>query len=312
MIKHLKYDLINKEKWDDCISRSFNGKIYAYSWFLDVVCEEWEGLVEGDYERVFPINFRRKMGINIIFQPFFTQQLGVFSKTELTPLVLNEFLEAIPAKYRVVDLNLNIHNKPDLPGFNYSIQVNHELDLIGDYDNIRKNYSSNTRRNLSKAESSGLSVVKGIKPDDVISLFRENRGKDIKVLQEANYLKLKRLIYTCIYKGIGSVYGVYTQDNELCAGAVFLESNLKSVFIFSGLSPEGRQQRAMFFLVDYFIRENSNKHLTLDFDGSNEESLSRFYKGFGSARIDFLRISKNTLPPYLKMPFNIYRGLRSS
>jgi len=267
--------------------------------------------VEGDYERVFPINFKKKAGINIIFQPFFTQQLGVFSRTELNPEIINSFLKAIPRKYRVIDLNLNIHNKPDLPDFEYTPQLNHELDLIGDYAGLRKNYSTNTRRNLVKAESEGLSVVKGIKPDDVIDLFRANRGKGIKVLKDANYLKLKRLIYTCIYKGIGSVYGVYTESNILCAAAVFLKSHKKSVFIFSGLSDEGRDKRAMFFLMDHFIREHSNKHLTLDFDGSNNEALARFYKGFGSTKIDFMKIGRNTLPLYLKIPFKFYRKMRS-
>jgi len=293
MIKYLRYAHIDKVKWDKCIDDSFNGVIYAYSWYLDVVCEEWEALVEGDYERVFPINFRKKAGVSIIFQPFFTQQLGLFSRTELSPEIIDSFLEAIPSKYKVIDLNLNIHNKANHPGFEYTPQVNHELDLIADYTDLRKNYSSNTKRNLVKAESQGLSVVKGIKPDIVIELFRANRGKDIKVLQESNYQKLKRLIYTCIYKGIGNVYGVYTDENVLCAGAVFLLSKKKAVFIFSGLSAEGRDKRAMFYMIDHFIRENANKHLTLDFDGSNDESLARFYKGFGSTRIDIPRISKN-------------------
>lgn len=311
MIKYLKYEHIDKKKWDECISQSFNGVIYAYSWFLDVVCEEWEALVEGDYERVFPINFKKKAGLNIIFQPFFTQQLGVFSKSELSPEVVNNFLEAIPKKYKVIDLNLNIHNNPDLKGFEYIPQVNHELDLIGDYEGLRKKYNSNTRRNLVKAESEGLSVVKGIKPDEVIELFRDNRGKDIKVLQEGNYLKLKRLIYTCIYKGIGNVYGVYSDENVLCAGAVFLHTHKKAVFIFSGLSKKGRDKRAMFLLIDHFIKENANKHMTLDFDGSNDEALSRFYKGFGSTRIDFIRISRNSLSAPMKILFKFYRRMRS-
>lgn len=310
MIKYLRYEHIDKQKWDECISKSFNGVVYAYSWYLDVVCEEWEGLVEGDYERVFPVNFKKKAGINIIFQPFFTQQLGVFSKTELSPTVVNDFLFSIPAKYKVVDLNLNTHNKPDLPGFNYIPQVNHELDLIRDYESLQQNYSSNTRRNIKKAKTEGLTIVKGIKPDEVIDLFRANRGADIKVLKEHNYQKLKRLIYTSIYKGIGSVYGVYTNENELCAGGVFLRSSKKVIFSFSGLSDSGRDKRAMFFLIDHFIREHANKHLTLDFDGSNDESLARFYKGFGSTRLEFTRISRNTLPAYLKIPFKIYRSLR--
>jgi len=312
MIKYLKYEHIDKDKWDACVDEAFNGTIYAYSWYLDVVCEEWEGLVEGDYERIFPINFKRKMGVGIIYQPFFTQQLGLISKTELTPGVVNEFLKAIPSKYKLIDLNLNIYNKPDLPDFNYTPQVNHELDLISDYETLRKNYSSNTKRNLVKAEAGGLSITRGIKPDEVIDLFRQNRGKDIKVLKDDHYLKLKRLIYTCIYKGIGSVYGVYSGNNALCAAAVFIESKRKSIFIFSGLSDEGREKRAMFFLVDNFIRENAGMHLTLDFDGSNDEALSRFYKGFGSNRIDFVRISRNMLPPLIKTTYKLYQRLKSS
>lgn len=310
MIKHLTYDKIDKVKWDDCIKHAFNGSIYGYSWYLDIVCEEWEGLIKGDYERVFPINFKRRMGIDIIFQPFFTQQLGVFSKGELSPTVLNDFLFSIPEKYRVIDLNLNTHNKPDLPGFTYIPQVNHELDLIGEYESIRKNYGSNTKRNIKKAASAGLSVTKNIKPDEVIDLFRNNRGKKVKVLRDDNYLKFKRLIYTAIYKGMASTYGVYNEDNKLVAGAIFLNSHKKSIFIFSGLSDEGREKRAMFYLIDHFIKENARKHLTLDFDGSNDEALSRFYKGFGSTRLEYTRISKNTLPAYQKLPFKIYRYLR--
>ncbi len=55
----------------------------------------------------------------------------------------------------------------------------------------------------------------------------------------------------------------------------------------------------MFLLIDHFIKENANKHLTLDFDGSNDEALARFYKGFGSTRIDFMKISRNTLPAFI-------------
>lgn len=311
MIKYLKYDLIDKQKWDNCIDNAFNGSIYAYSWYLDIVCEEWDALVEGDYESVFPIPFKKKMGIHIIYQPFFTQQLGVFSRSKLTPDIVNEFLEAIPSRFKLIDLNLNIHNQIDLSGFNHHLMINHELDLISDYEQLRKNYSTNTRRNLAKAEKSDLFIVKEVKPDDIIELFRENRGKGIKVLKEFNYLRLRRLIYTCIYRDAGKVYAAYTSENELCAGAIFIESHRKPVFIFSGQSETGKEKRAMFLLIDHFIKEHANKHLTLDFDGSNNEALSRFYKGFGSTRIDYLRISRNTLPIYKKVALKIYRKLKS-
>ncbi|HSG68591.1 MAG TPA: hypothetical protein VK994_07790, partial [Bacteroidales bacterium] len=100
-------------------------------------------------------------------------------------------------------------------------------------------------------------------------------------------------------------------NNNLCAGAIFLESNRKSIFIFSGLSETGRDKRAMFYLIDNFIRENANKHLTLDFDGSNDEALARFYAGFGSTRITFPRIRRNMLPVHLKAAYKIYQRMRS-
>jgi hypothetical protein len=48
MIKYLRQDEINVDKWDQCISHSVNGMIYAFSWYLDIVNNRWEALVEGD------------------------------------------------------------------------------------------------------------------------------------------------------------------------------------------------------------------------------------------------------------------------
>ncbi len=80
MIKYLKHHEVAKDKWDECIDKAFNGIIYAYSWYLDLVSPEWEALIEDDYSIVFPLTQRNKNNINYLFQPVFTQQLGVFSK----------------------------------------------------------------------------------------------------------------------------------------------------------------------------------------------------------------------------------------
>jgi len=48
LIKHLKNSEIDIALWDECISKSFNGLVYAYSFYLDVVCPNWEALVFED------------------------------------------------------------------------------------------------------------------------------------------------------------------------------------------------------------------------------------------------------------------------
>lgn len=311
MIKYLQRKHIDEIKWNNCINHAFNGNLYGYSWFLDIVGGEWNALVENDYERVFPIVYRRKFGISYIYQPFFTQQLGLYSTTRLDAEVLDVFIKSIPSKFRQVEINLNTLNKAEGLPAKIIPQLNHELDLIHSYEKIHQAYSENLVRNLKKPEKAGLTISKNIKPDDVIELFRENRGKEITHLHDRDYLKLKRIAYTCMYKGIANIQGVYDRQNELCAGAFFILSNNKAIFLFSGLSEEGREAGAMPFLIDNFIREHAGRHLTFDFDGSNDPNLARFYKSFGSKECIYQRVVINKLPGVLKVALDYYRRLKS-
>ncbi len=305
MIRYYLHNEIDKTKWDKCIREAFNGMIYAYSWYLDIVSPEWDALIENDYERVFPLPVKKKYGINYIAQPYFTQQLGLFSKSKINPTTVDSFIKAIPEKYRLIELNLNTLNNSD--EFNNKIvpQINHELDLIKDYDFLFKNYSENTRRNVKKARKSRLSLMKNVKPDEIVKLFRNNKGREFSNLTDDDYSILLRLIYSCIHKGRAELYGVYSPMNELCAGAVFITNEKKSTFIFSGLSEYGRENRAMFFLIDKFIEEHANTHLTFDFDGSNDSRLARFYKSFGSTEIKYPRLEINRLSLVVKLALTV-------
>lgn len=310
MIKYLKNDEIDKTRWDKSIRSAFNGIIYAYSWYLDIVCDGWEALIENDYERVFPLTGRKKYGISYLFQPYFTQQLGIFSRSILSAEVVENFLQAIPKKYRYIEINLNTLNKIDSDGFEVTPQLNHELDLINAYDNISKHYSQNTKRNIKKAQKSGLTIMKNQKPDVLIEMFRQNKGREIQHLKDKDYMMLRKLIYTCIYKGLAEIYGAFTDYNELCAGAVFVHSNKKSIFLFSGLDTKGREHSAMFMIIDAYIQDHAHQHLVFDFDGSNDTDLARFYKGFGSTECHYLRIHRNNLPGLVKSAVKMIKKFR--
>ena len=295
MIKYLTYEEIDKSKWDECIANSFNGIIYAYSWYLDVVCDSWEALVENEYERVFPLTFRKKSGINYLFQPFFTQQLGVFSRSKLNEDVVEDFISHIPAKYKFAEINLNTFNKLDEDKFNLTTNLTHELDLIPSYDTIFRKYSDNTKRNIKQAVNAGLSIAKNTDIDQIINIFRQNKGTEINTFKDNNYLTLKKLINLCIYKKAAKLWGVETKEKKICAGAVFVESNTKVIFLFSATSAEAKSTGAMSFLIDSFIKENAQHNLTLDFEGSNDANLARFYKSFGAKECMYYQYKKNDL-----------------
>jgi hypothetical protein len=224
---------------------------------------------------------------------------------------VNRFLGAIPRKFKFIDINLNSFNPVKSEDSNAEPWLNHELDLINSYDKIRSNYSTNLKRNLKKAEKSPVTPVKNIKPENVINLFRQNKGKYLGNLTEDDYQLLRRLIYVMIYKRIGEVVGAYSEMNELCAGAFFIRDNKKVIFYFSATDAYAREHAAMPMIIDSYIRNNAHTHLTLDFEGSNDPNLARFYKSFGAKQISYPHYRQNKLNPVLKPGFDLIKKIRS-
>ncbi len=300
MIQHLLHEQINKKKWDEAIARSFNGMVYAYSWYLDVVAPEWEALVADNYQTVMPLTCRNKFGINYLFPPFFVQQLGVFSSQKLDGGKVKDFISAIPAKYKLVEITLNAFNKLEQGDYTIKENANYELDLIQPYEQLYAGYSDNLKRNLKKAKKNGLSISRKVAPEEIIKLFRENKGKEVGNFKSIDYKRLKDLMEVAVKNGKGQLWGVSTSDKQLCAGAFFVESNDRAIFLFSGLNEAGKQKGAMPYLIDQFVNSNSEKKLTLDFEGSNIPGLAKFYKSFGSRECTYLFVGINRLPFYLR------------
>lgn len=301
MIRYIKNSDIDTDKWDDCIRQSFNGIIYAYAWYLDIVHENWDALVEEDYERVMPLPVSSKFGVSYIFQPFFVQQLGVFSKPILTPGIVQDFIEKIPTKFKMIDINLNSFNTVDRKLYDTLPNKNFVLDLINKYPTLSKKYATNTKRNLKKSLKNNLSLVKGIKPESLIQLFKDNKGKALGSWGEDEYQRLNRLMYMAIYKGKGLVYGIFGEHNQLCAGAFFLKSHNRLIFLFSATNSLAKETAAMTFLIDSVIQEFSPGKLVLDFEGSNDKNLARFYRGFGAKEVEYLRLRRNTLNLFINI-----------
>jgi len=299
-IKHIKQENVDTKKWDNCIAKSINGIVYAYSWYLDIVCADWEALVYGDYETVMPLTQNQKYGISYLYQPIFTQQLGIFSYNKIDESLIDSFLKAIPKKFKFIEINLNKYNRIEkLEGFTVKDNKNYELDLIENYENIFRKYKQNNIRNIRKAIQNKISILKGLMPNDIFDLVKTS-GK-IPGKKEPQLNMLRQLIAAAIRYKTGYLYGAYNEHNTLVAAGFFVYSNNKACFILSVTNEEGKELSAMFLLVDEFIKDFSNRNMILDFEGSNVESIARFYKGFGANQFHYPSIRANNLPFPLKM-----------
>jgi len=293
-INYLKQHEIDCKKWDNCIAGSINGIVYAYSWYLDVVNETWEALVFGDYETIMPLTYNKKYGISYLYQPPFSQQLGIFSSKNLSEEIVLSFIKSIPKKFSFVEINLNKFNLIN-PVYSIKVKQNttYELELIMDYESLFRRYRKNTIRNIRKAIQNKITIVSGLKPNDVIKLINSSGNKQ--GFKEKDINILRRLIVGAGRKKSGQLYGAYTDKNNLCAVGFFVHSNKKVCFILSVANDEAKEAGAMFLLIDEFVKQYASRNMILDFEGSNIEGIARFYAGFGAKPFNYPAIKINKL-----------------
>ncbi len=293
---------IDELKWNSCVHYANNGHVYGYTWYLDNVCHEWDGLIEGDYESVFPLVWNKKLfGIHQLYQPIFCQQLGLFSIRILSPARIRAFLNAIPKKFKYINIQVNGQNKlPKEVNFIQSPRTNLELSLRPDYETIRTGYSKNLKRSLNKAAKKGISLTGNVKPERLVEMYKQNQAVKIKSFDEAYLHAAHRIIYQCLYKGLGFISGALNEKGDLIAAAFFITSHKKIINLLPSSTAEGRDLCAMHLILDLVIQINAGKPLTLDFEGSSIPSIARFYKSYGATEKPFYQLSQNQLPFWLK------------
>jgi hypothetical protein len=302
-ITYLKNKDIDLLQWDKCIEKSVNGNIYGFSWYLNILAEHWDALVAGNYEAVMPLVKTRGKNSRILVQPYFGRQLGLYSRKILTNFMVNDFIGAIPKKYKHIQFNLNKYNEID----NYSngINVSHEkifsLDLIQPYSKIRQRFSPSILKRINNADKESVVVLRGLLPNDLLSLYARFEKPHVNVTGE-DFEKLRKIISHAIRYRMGEIYGAYSLVNNFCGGIFLISSHQKLILLFTALSDEGIENHSLYKLMDHVIRTYSEKNITLVLDNVNGGFKNDLFKGFGAKEFTFPRIKIDRLPWYTR-PF---------
>jgi hypothetical protein len=287
-IIHLKNKDIDFNRWDNCISTSQNQLIYAYSWYLNVVSPEWEALIANDYEYVMPLPVKTRYKIPYLVQPILVQQLGIFSKNKIDEEIIDKFINEIP--YFSYELNLNEQNF-----FGKAlIYPNFILSLDLTYNQIYSNFSKNTKRDIVKASKLNLRIQENIAPETYISIYFSVFKYPLSPQKQI----LEKLIEKGLEEKALKIWGVYSSKNNLIAALCFLQSSERIIYLLPVSNKEGKDSFAMFYLIDYLIRQNAGKNIQLDFEGSQIEGIARLYRGFG-AKYHPYYILKHFRPSFL-------------
>ncbi len=279
MIKYLTRNKIDIDKYDACISNSINSRIYASSWYLDIITDDWDALIMDDYTFVMPLPRRKKYGLNYIYLPSWTQQLGVFSNSEIDEKIILNFLSKIPKKYLLVDCFLNSGNK--FSSENVIKRINYILPLNTDFKSIKKSYNKNRKR-ISNKEFGDFRIEKNGNIDAFLELYM-NQELNFKTHKDS-VEKLKKLVNS--NNELVHIWNVF-KDEEIIAGLVWLKSKNRITYLVPISSDKGKNENIPTFLVNELINEFQNSDYILDFEGSMVDGVAKFYKSFGAIKEEY-------------------------
>ena len=299
MIKCLTRDRIDQAKWDQCVRNAHNGRLYAISYYLDLVCNKggWQGLIYGDYEAVMPLPLNNKVPLfTRIANPIFTQQLGIFSPKTIDAQLLTRFISAIPESFRSVYLQFNDANSiPDSIHSNIEYRSNFTLALDKPYEELYSAFSKNIKRNINTAEKHKLSISEV----DMLAFnafyLKHSKKETVKKTQLDSFLPA--LVKNIIDRNHGKIWGVKDEDGAILAACLLTDFNGRLTYLLARSSAEGKSKSAMHFIIKEIIKAQANKSTLLDFEGSEIKSVARFFQSFGSIDTPYPVLS------YARFPF---------
>ncbi|MDA3927969.1 MAG: hypothetical protein PF541_03365 [Prolixibacteraceae bacterium] len=292
ILHNSKLDLV---KWDEIIYNSTNSRVYAESWYLDIIDPDWKGLVYGDYNYIMPIIAKKKWAIEYYFQPTYAQQHGIYPPS--TPQITNEIIVYLNQACSYYNLSMNSLNIVHNDRLKIEDRKNFILSLKPSFNELQKGYNSHAKRNTKKALRL-CTVSTHVNSNEYLKLKQENSHSGF---SSSNAKKIKLILTKALRTQRGLIYGAYSQHNELIAAAFFIVEQKRLTYLNSVSTSEGKESRAMYAIVTEFIKNNAESAYLLDFEGSNVDGIARFFKGFGALPETYQHIQYNNLPWFLKI-----------
>jgi hypothetical protein len=253
----------------------------------------WQALVDDDYDSVFPIPGFIRFGIQYIATPVFLQQLGAFSPDKPASEAIGEFLDYMPDFFKLIDVCVGQKIKNDR--YKVTEKTNFILDLSKPYETISDKFSNHCKRNIESSIKKKPELVSDITPDEIINLFLLNKGKEITGIKIRDYQRLKNLMNFCIKNKKGRILGVRATRKKLIFGIFLVEIRGSKTMLLVVNTPQSRERRIGYFVVNELIKNYSSTRTILDFAGSSIPSVASFMESFGCVKVPYYRIYRNKL-----------------
>lgn len=292
-ITHIQHQDIDFKKWDQTILSSATPFVFAQSFYLNATCPQWDALIIGDYESVFPLTHKTKFGFTYLPQPPFTSQLGVFGKVNLE--IEQLFFDYITQHYKLIDIELNVSNK--IASEFISPKNTYVLNYQSEYK-----FNQNTKRNINKAIENGF-FVERVDYTDVISLSQKYLNPFLEGevnLTKSTVALLDDLLKNSIESKTLYTFKVLDKNQTIKALGHFICNGKHALYLKGTNFDKADNSGSMHLLMKHAIEFFADKATFFDFGGGSKQGLANFYMGFGGQVSTYSFLQVNRLPRLIK------------
>jgi hypothetical protein len=261
-----------RRQYEQIVASDTRFGFFAQVWVQDCLHHQWQYVLNAEEQLLLRIPVVKKWGLSAYLQPLFIRSLDITgSKPKADLAALLVFLK----KQNFLHLNISLPQGSQFPLATGKFQV---LQLGKPIDELRQGYSENVKRSLKKAKNLTLFTISFTA---FHSFFTEQKGENLGNLNAAAWLRLRTLFANAHEKEQAFCVGVLS-NTELLAVGLFFKFQQELYFMKGTLNAQGKEKGALVFLIDGVIEKHIDECTSLDFIGSNQESIAAFYRKFGA------------------------------
>ena len=286
IIQRVSREDIDKLKWDSCVHFATNGNIFGYKWYIDAITKDWEALIEGDYQSVLPLIWKKNWwGKKEVYLPTLMREVGIYSANALSQKRVEAFLNAIPSDYKKVLVEVDQFTLfPQTVGWGMEKQHNYLAHMNEPYEQLANKFSKRVQDDLDRARNNNLKSISSLKPEKIVDFYKEHDPSYTK----ENYYAYLRIMYNLLHRGWGFMSGIADEKGTLLAVNFLLFSHGRMVSFLPVVSKEGKSKGAMAQLFNLLFHTNANKQIILDFNGNDR------FLGYGETAVPVYRLTRKT------------------
>ncbi len=307
-VSHVAGKTLKPNEWDAFVRQSPQASIYSLHAYLSACYPGWEALIlysSDAWQAIFPLFPKKRYGINLLWQPLFSQHTGILLRPigKTQPLFYyqeqKELIEPLLAHlshYPLISIQLSPTFPYPLPFYwqAFSLQTRYTYQLSLSPKPSFQSLRTNLKRNIRRAEKTGWSVDQShdfegfarLMENTVVHLTGLNKGSQ----------PVRDIAQTLLTQNLGILWVCKEQEGHIRAGILLGNFQQTTYYLMGAAEPEARKSGALSLLLWHGIQKAADHSELFDFEGSMQRNLEHFFRGFGAEPVPYLRIYRNRLP----------------